>query len=466
MNSIFRSFCNISSLIAMCVCMACLSDVYTYATLLPFFFFVFINIIRTAKNIWKERPLTCYTIIVMLWMRMVLLTFYGALSGSYSDHGVSVELNQHFIGAVSLSLYDCFAIALTLLVFSSMNYKTSRSYIKKGLYGQKEAYFVFVAIALVIYFTIGRNMHLFDFALKPVGEDIERAGDIVGGREMIVGQIVGSGLLFLFFLVIWWLKKQYDRTKSKKYFTWSLVIAILLIAIISGERRTSQVYKAFAAGYVLLSLYPSKGKKIVSYIGLFALFVLATMTIYKQFYGFMYSSYSEAVQNASVSEGFSYGMIDAYFYGLDTISKNIHYGDMMNVGLGQFFYDIVRNIFGLNFFVHGDGMLTTQIYNTIIYSDDEQLTGLLMSSAGYGYTFAGYMLAPLMTVFNIIVMLIFERCLRKSSSIEWQYVWAFAFMRFGFGVISAPPPLINSVSRLIIINAFIIGISRAFKTRA
>ena len=465
MNSFFRIFCGLSAIVTTIVCLIMLSGVFAYAFLLPIAFFLFLNFVNLTRIIWQCRPLTAYIITGLLWVRMVFLPLYGALTGAYTSNNASQELSQHFIGAVSLCFYDCIAVAVVLLLFTSKNNMTGHSNITQGLYGQPGVYFLFVILALALFLTVGRTMNLFDFIIKPIAEDLERGEELMGGRELIIRQFVGSGLVFLFLLVLAWLKHKHDSSMNSRYFYWSLICASLFIAVIVGERRTSLLYKAFASGFVLLSLYPDKGRKTVSFIGVAALIVIAAMTIYKQFYGFMYSSYAEALQNVSMAQGFSYGLMDAYFYGIETVAKNIHYGRMMNLGIGQFIYDIVRNSFGINFFIPGGRLLTTQIYNNIIYSG-EQLTGLLLSSSGYGFIFFGYAFAPVITVFNAGIMLFFEKCLRRSKTIEWQYVFAFLFIRFGFGFLGATPPLINFVTRFFVINALIIGAARMFKTRS
>ena len=465
MNSSFKAFCSITSIVTAILCLVVLSGVYSYVSMLPIVFFLFLHFIGLQNNIWHSRPLTSYIISGLLWMRMVFLPFYGALVGAFTTSSASVELSNHFIGAVSLCIYDCIAITIVLYLFAIRKDKTERSYMTRGLFGQSEVYFLFVGLALILFITVGRSMNLFDFFIKPIAEDIEREDELISGREMIIRQIVSSGVMFFFLFVSAWLKKRYDKTLSNKYFYWSLLCAILLIAIIVGERRTSQVYKAFASGYLLLSLYPRKRNKIVSYIGIAALVVLSAMTIYKQFYGFMYSSYSEAIHNASMAQGFSYGLMDAYFYGIDTVAKNLHYGQLINGGIGQFLYDFFRNIFGLNFFVPGGRLLTSQLYNDIIYSGD-QLTGFLLSSSGYGYVFFGYALAPIITAFNLVMMLFLEKSLRRSRSIEWQYVFAYVFIRFGFGALGATPPLINFSTRFFVINALLICVARMFKIKS
>lgn len=393
---------------------------------------------------------------------MVMLPFYGTVSGVYSSQSAAPELQQFLLSSIFLCLYDSFAIFILLLVVSTKITNSPRLLVTGGLYGQKGVYIVLCLIALLVFVTVGRHMHLFDFAIKPVGDGLEREGDIVDSRALLIGSIVGTGVTFLFFLLLNRFHKQYNRTLSDKYFVFSIICALLIISIITGERRTSQLYKGFASAYVLLSLYPQKSRKTLSTIGIFVFIILALMTVYKQFNAYMYDSYSEAMQNASLNKGLSYKAIDSYFYGISTIATNLYYGQQMNLGASQLIYDFFRNVFGINFFIHDDKLLTTQTYNMVIYSG-EQTTGLLLTSVGYGYLFGGFLLAPFATIFNVLIMLFFERCLRNSKTIEWQYVFAFVFIRFAFGVLSATPPLINLISRLLVINGSIIIIARMIK---
>lgn len=466
MNSFYKVAVNISSLIAFVYCLFVLRGVYSYICLLPLCFFLVINYSRSFSYIWTRRQFTAYVIFTLLWIRMVFLPFYGCISQSYSI-GISGKLNSNFIGSVFLCIYDCIAIVLCLAFYELNHTKVLATNSQKSssslLYGNKYIYVFFVLFALIIFFVSGRGYHLFDFAVKSIGGGLEREGDITDSRFLIIRQIVTSGMMFLFLLFVNSFHSKYEITKKNKYISFSLIVAVLLISIIVGERRTAQIYTAFATCYVLLTIYPVHRKRIVSVILLAALFVLTMMTVYKQFYGFMYDSYAEAIQNAQLSEGLSYSMVDAYFYGIDTIAKNMQYGNLIeSTGISQFLYDFFRSCFGLNVLVSHDQLLTSQMYNSIIYSGD-QMTGLLLSSVGYGYIFGGYFLAPIVTIFNVLMMLIFENCLRRSKTIEWQYTFAYLFMRFGFGFLGATPPLINVVTRFLVINGVIILVAGAFK---
>ena len=463
MNSSFKIFCNITSIAATIVCFLSLTGVYLNVSLLPLAFFFFVNVISFLPNIWRRFPLSTYFLIVLLWIRMVFLSLYGALDGFFTELGDSIEMEQYLIPSLSLCLYDCVAITLFFVFLSFRKERFKIESPKRDLlYGRREIYVILIAVALFAYFSVGRALHLYDFAIKPVGGDYERESEFLDARSQIIRQLISSGILFLFFIILEACKKKQDLTRSNRFFYYSLICAILFIFIITGERRTSQLYKAFASIYVLLKLFPKNRKKIISCIGLATFGVLALMTIYKHFNAFLFDSYYEAVQNSSITGGFSYGLLDAYFYGPNTIAKNIYYGRMIDTDFGQFLYDFFRNVFGLNFFVPGGRLLTSQIYNSIIYSGN-QMTGFLISSIGYGYLYCGFALAPFVTIFNVVMMVFLEKNLMKCRTIEWQYVWAFIFIRFAFGALGSSLPLLNLTTRFFIINGLIIGIARLFK---
>ena len=224
-----------------------------------------------------------------------------------------------------------------------------------------------------------------------------------------------------------------------------------MVCIIVGERRTSQLYIAFASCWLLIRLFPYQKRSIISFVGGAAVIVISIMTIYKQFHAFLYGSYIEALQNTSMSKGMSPELLDAYFYGIDTVIKNISYGKVANLGIGNLLYDFVRSTFGLHFLFKGDGLMTSQAYNMYIYSGN-QTTGLLISSIGYGYIYFGFILAPIFTCINLIIMCSIEKRMRICDSIEMAYIWAFIFMRFGFGFLGAIPPLINIATQTLLIK--------------
>ena len=189
-----------------------------------------------------------------------------------------------------------------------------------ALSGNRLIYWALVLIAVILYYRVGRNLGMFEFGVKSIGGEYERSGDVeLGGIDRL---LIGTGVNFLFFLFISYFSKRYLICHNQKYVVFSIVVAMIMICIITGERRTSQIYKGFACIWLLIGLYPSYKKKISGSLLMVAALVIAGMTLYKQYHAFLYDSYAEALSHAS-GIGMSTCILDAYFYGVNTISKNL-----------------------------------------------------------------------------------------------------------------------------------------------
>ena len=409
----------------------------------------------------SKYKITIILVLILLWMRMVYIPYYGTISGNYN---ISLSYFSNVIQtAISLSIYECFVICITLAAICHKNtLKITYSYQPK-LYGSRFLYLIFIIIACCVFLFIGRHLNLLEFGVKAVGTDLGREGDIVDTRLIIIRQIISSGYLFLFFYLIERFRHKHSLLSDKKYVNYAIVLAALMTCIIVGERRTAQIYIAFASCWTLIRTFPENRKQIVSIIGSTALGVLMLMTIYKHFNAFLYDSYNSAIQNASIDQGFSAGIIDAYFYGINTIVKNISYGQIANLNLNNMLYDIFRSIFGLNFVLKGGMLTTSEAYNSYLYSGT-QLTGLLLSSVGYGYIYFGFILAPIFTCLNICIMTFLEIKMRVCRSIEMSYILAYIYMRIAFGLLGSIPPLINVCTQFLFINgAIFLGARVSFK---
>lgn len=448
MKSILHIFIVITSLLSAAVCFTTLQyTAFSALFFLPLTYLISYFLIYRLTEICPRNYITIHMVVVMLWLRMVLTPMYGTQSDMFIID--SASLSEYSELAILLCIYEAFAICLTLYLICrpSNNIKS----MPISLRGNPNAYWILIVIAILVFLAIGRHMGLFEFGVKAIGEDIERDGDIVDTRSLIVRSIISSGYLFLFFVVVEKLRTQYESTHKSKYINYCIILAILMVCIIVGERRTSQLYIAFASCWLLIRLFPYQKRSIISFVGGAAVIVISIMTIYKQFHAFLYGSYIEALQNTSMSKGMSPELLDAYFYGIDTVIKNISYGKVANLDIGNLLYDFVRSTFGLHFFFKSDGLLTSQAYNMYIYSGN-QTTGLLISSIGYGYIYFGFILAPIFTCINLIIMCSIEKRMRICDSIEMAYIWAFIFMRFGFGFLGAIPPLINIATQTLLIK--------------
>lgn len=434
-----------SSIISAFLCGVCPNSNYSIMALLPVaFLIVFYQLSRAF--IYNNIRLTILVVGICLWFRMVLIPLLGACDSSYFN---KVNIAN---GAVQISLYLCLYESL---VISFIIYFLSRTeYVHcnrmKVLYGNKKVYALFILIALFVYLSVGRNYHMFEFAIKAIGTG-ERGEEELDARILLIRQIMGSGLLFTFFYLVEKCRQKYWQNARSKYVICALLGAMFMVCIITGERRTSQIYIAFSACWLLMNVFPKYKKKIIVTILLVVAFVLLMMSIYKHMNAFLYDSYTDALKYGDVGEGFSATMFDAYFYGVNTISKNIEFGMNANLSLFNFLYDMVRCTFGLNLFVPRNIHLTSETYNLYMYGGF-QTHGYLLSSVGYGYIYFGVVFAPVATFINVFLLSLFERRLKTAGSIEMTYIWAFIFMRFGFGILGSLPPLVSLCTRYIFFN--------------
>ena len=448
---------SVFSILASAFCIISLSATsFASVALLPLAFAAVFPMFFPLSYLNKNAHITIVLVYLLFFIRMVFLPVFGIIDG-YFVLGSNTALNKYCNKAVLLAIYEFLAVTISLYLLT-LSRKTTIVRSNLSLSGNRFIYILLVLVGAVLFFTVGRNMDLFEFGFKAVGGDFERSGDIED--RGIVHLLISAGILFLFLLVESFFSKKYNAHHHKQYVLYAIIIAMIMVSIITGERRTSQIYKGFACIWLLIGLYPLYTKRISRSLILVAAIVIAGMTLYKQYHAFLYDSYAEALGNAS-RVGMGTGTLDAYFYGVNTISKNLAFSDSGYVDFSNLLYDFVRNIFGVNFFVPRGIPLTSELYNLTL-SSGESATGYLLSSVGYGYSYFGGLLAPVFSCLNVLILIILERLMRSTSSIEMSYVWAFLFMRFGFGFLGSFPPLLNLTTRNLFVNGGIVLVASFF----
>ena len=443
------------------MCVSCPNALYKLSVLLPIVFAVEGFILQSAfRN--RSNVVTIGIVGVFLWLRMVLIPLMGANDIDYYKMCTADEMA--FYTSLSLIIYESIIVTFATLVFTKNKNRNTISYqVQPILFGNRAVYVLFGLFALVLFLTIGRHLHIYEFAVKTIGQE-ERAEEELDATVLLIRTIISTGLLFSFFYLIDRFRRKYKRTRNSRYVMFSLLAAMFLVCIIVGERRTSQIYTAFSTCWLLIHVYPFSRKKILRAIILTAVFVLSTMTIYKHFNAFLYDSYTEAINNADFEEGLSANIFDAYFYGVNTIIKNIDFSSVTHLSVFHCCYDAARCTFGLNFFVPRSIGLTSELYNLYL-SRGEQTHGYLLSSVGYGYIYLGFAFAPIFSAINVALLSFFEKKMRSSLSIEMTYIWAFVFIRFGFGFLGSFPPLLSVVTRYLFLNGLLYYFAKKIKSR-
>ncbi|WP_306010336.1 hypothetical protein [Bacillus sp. MMSF_3328] len=409
------------------------------------FFILYLLFLENLRH--SSVPFTAYGIIGMEWIRFVLMPPICATAGDYAGFNYINPSAQSLHLATTLMIYEIFAVAIFCRIFISIknsNKDVNSSSQISFLKGNRFVYLSFILLALVVFLTIGRNSNLLNFLYIPVNSS-ERIGDITTTSLVLARQILIIGIFLVFLWTVSYCKRKYEQTFNKLYIYLSLLVALLNVAIIVGERRTAQVYTAVICIWILIRSFPGFKKKIVFSIVSTATVILVLMSIYKFFGAFQYDSYSAALSNSNADISWLSRTLQSYFFGPENVAITLDFFKSIDVGTGNMFYDFLRSTFGVSFLLKGDGVLTSEIFNTYIYGI-ERPTGHVISAIGYSVLFFGIFLAPIFALFNIFISAKVEKQLYKSKSYEMMYVWGYVLVRFATNLFVNTPPLISNAS--------------------
>lgn len=391
-------------------------------------------------------------VVLMYWLRLVFLPVmaYTGVEDKTIDYSLPVFL----------TLYEFVVVTIFIFIFNFNDYSLKTKH-HLELRGSSRIYILYGVLALGVYVLFARRLDLFDFFFK-ASDTIERGGDIVDLKSLLIREIINCGMLFFYLFLVQYWQKRYDKYHRNLFLYCVLFISLMFLSIISGERRTSILYKAFAITFILIQLFPTQRQKIFKTIVLGASIVLALMTIYKSFHAYMYDSYVAALEEREITDALGGRVFDSYFYGLRTISKNLDFIQEAELSFVNMIYDFLRSIFGLHFFIKDSGFTTSQLYNLSIYGYG-QTNGYLFSGITYGYAYFGLILSPLIPLFNVSMMAGIEKIMNRCCSIEMSYVYALIFIRFAFSFEGEYAPLINMVTRTLIIYGTFYSVSKLLK---
>lgn len=453
----------VSTILSMVTCFfsifTSLSEAYGLAFLMPSVFMIIYGLVYGPLIRKESIRLSAATIIFFSWLRCVIMPMFGIWSGYYQNMSAYATVDSTK-KAILLLTIEQIAVGITLMIYSQGKRKRIERFATDlRLVGGIPAYLIFIVGAFAFFAVFG-DISSIEFIIKPVGTG-SRGGDTVDTGERLVNRVLAVALLVIFLIVVEKMR-QADLFEEKDWhMTVALIFALLIVSIISGERRTAQVYKAFCTIWLLTRVFPQRSKTIVITIASLSVFMISMMSIYKFFNAFLHDSYATAIGSSNIDITWISKTLESYFYGIKMVAANVGFADIADLGIKNMFFDFARSTFGLSFFLKKYMLTTSEIYNSIRYSGS-QTTGYLYSSVAYGYTYLGFLLSPLITIFNILTTLKLEDWLRRSRSLEMTYIFSYMFIRFAFGVFSTPAPLISTATTYFAITGLVVLAARPF----
>ena len=355
------------------------------------------------------------------------------LGHEYFNQAVGLISVEYIIGAVFLYIFS--KLFTNKVSVKSINYKVA---------GSKIFYAIFIVVVFFVFIYSEKARESVSFLIIQT-HDTGRGTEDTSSMVVLIRMLLQLALALMFVIVSYLSYKKYKNNPRIHYLFLPLIFGLINISLIVGERRSLQLYTLISVLVIITLLFKRHSKKINVVILIVGGFVLLLMTLYKELYIFNYSSYSAALEASSTSNINFVDQIQSYFYGPSNVAG----------AFSQFIFDNTRAIFFFFLFINHDHLITSQLFNQLIYGN-KQLTGHLISSAGYGYIYFGPILFFLVLVFNLFLSCVFEVFLHKTKSLELIFVGTYIYMRVVASMFGHTTPIITLISSIIIIYSIII----------
>ena len=470
MKKFFNFVIIITTLISIVTCLYVALDTnkvesgYELIWLQPLVFaMVYLLILRPIIKMNKFK-ITVFSVIILAWLRFILIPFFSVVSDVYNGIQYLIVSPESTQLAILISVYELFISSLFLYILSNLDFSQTGAKLSSPpleLTGKKSIYALFIALAFILYLSVGRKLYIIDLfviSADTTGSNIESTSFV------LLSQIFKCGMVFFFVWFTSYCQQRHEKTGNIAYVYYPIIVAIVNVGIIVGERRTEQVYTAFAVMFILTAAFKQHSRKIIISISAAAGTILLFMSIYKHFGAYYYGSYANALQASTINLEEITKILQSYFFGTQNIASAIEFKQVADLNLLNMIYDFGRSTFGFSFLLKGRMFMTTEYFNTYIYGFSKA-NGHVISGVGYGYMYLGALLSPLIACLNIFFAVQLEKWFYRTTSYELKYIVGYMLARFVTNVYVNTPPLISLSTNMLFTAGLIYFVARIFNTR-
>jgi hypothetical protein len=298
------------------------------------------------------------------------------------------------------------------------------------------------ALALIIVLLLGVLLYLIvpevnkslNFMFLEPNSTKVRALTTGSQSSLSVGLISFTYYAFLcgFIIALDYTKRRYDISGSTQYVFMATIVGLIAVSIINGESRSTTVYSLYAITQSLCICFKKYRKIIIRILVISGVVVLLGITAYRLFAVYKYSSYSSALQGASLRKNYLPSFIEMYLLGPQSVACGIHFSDQMreNFTIGTFFYDIFRPFMGLNFIAKSFNSSTSiMMYNSWFSGIEGKSNGLFLQISNQGYCYFGLLLAPVYACIFLGIAIFIEKKLKQTKMLFLTFFYNYVYIR-------------------------------------
>lgn len=408
---------------------------YEKLYILPFLFGLmytfFISPIRRRLN-----NIYIYVFIAVCFTRYIILPTLITITGHY-DGRSSISPNEiSFQRAIDLMSYEMIVISIiTYFLFRKtyLNNKEKSVYEKVRLPNSIFVYVLFISFSILLGLVFPDSFKSFAF-LKP-SDDFSNFNSSAMHITLITYSLVISKFL-MFVLVMGFFYKKYLVSKNFIYIILSFLAVALSISIFFGANRADYVITTIASILLFGKLYPKHIKLLV--IPLLLIFIL-TVSIINEERNNAVSAEDPLVELTNT--------LQIYLAGPYNVAISIEAADLniQSKNRVHIFHEILRPVMGLNVFLKQfDIKSTSDYFNERIFFSNQKTQ--IVPMIGQGYFYFGFLLAPLIMVFYLILVKYLINIQSQQNRLEIVFFFSIAIARTGLATAQNGAILANDIS--------------------
>lgn len=436
----------------------CFANIPTEKFVLPYciilfycvFYLIYLKIYRYCTRV-VGFFMTLLTCIRYLIIPCFILLDENYLSYTPLDRGAN---GMYFQEGCLLTLWEAMVVGVFLAYAFPRWYRQERQKIQVTCAGT-DVLWIEIGVLCLVILVVPSVLSTYNFVLRL--SDAEVHADLAngGGGLYVLGLMCARVLKIVFPIpfVQYFYSRYMKSRKSRYYYGSALVLGVFYALIMEGNSRNSIIIPAVAVFLVLYYLYPAFRKMTVVFCGGGIVCIAGVTLIWKSFLG--------NVGEASVKP-FSYWIayVEQYFAGIANMGRAVlakeYYG---GINPKMLFSDLFQS----TPFVSGmiDSSETSAYYFLKIWDRNDQV----IPSTGNGLFYFGYLLAPLVPVFIIILAHFFEKKVQKAVTVPETIIYIYAAVTVAYNIFNAVSSLGMKLSIYILPAVLVVYLNKKFRLR-
>lgn len=376
---------------------------------------------------------------IVMFIRYIILTYLLITTNIDLSRSMYSPSEDSYRLAVLLMSYEMIVIfLLNYLWISKLNFTAEKFTVK--LIENKFVYILFIIFSIILFLL---QPSLWDRVSFIIPTDKATLNDNLSTISSITYFALNIARFILIALITSWMYRSYLKKENSKYIFWNYMLVALLCLIIFGNNRADFIIPFLATLFLLQIVYKKKGT-LYSIISL----LLASIMIF---------IITQSRQSTSVESNLPFMesltvTIQSYFGGIFNVATAIEiryfYDNYINAS--NFFYDLIRPFLGLNFIVNqSDSILVSHLFNYLM--NGREHVSQILPSIGHGYFYFGFFLAPIFSIFLILLGRLMIKIIQKINSIDLILFMLILLMRITISFNQNITIFINELSSILMI---------------